>query len=81
MRNIQFIFYFIRVKIFFCSFHRGMVRGKHTIGRAFSLLFLSLILFGAIFLLHFILGYPDHDPILVMRLLRPVVVSQSLSLE
>ena len=51
-----------------------MVRGKHTIGRAFSLLFLSLVLFGAILLFHFILGYPDHDPILVMRLLRPVVV-------
>lgn len=56
------------------SFHRGMVRGTHTTGRAYSLFFLSSIVIGAILLFNHLFGYPNHDPILVMRLLRPVVL-------
>ena len=57
------------------SFHRGMVRGKHTIGRASSLFFLSSVILATLLLFNHLLGYPKHDPILVMRLLRPIVVS------
>ena len=59
----------------FLSFHRGMVRGKHTIGRASSLFFLSSVILATLLLFNHLLGYPNHDPILVMRLLRPIVVS------
>lgn len=56
------------------SFHRGMVRGKHTIGRASSLFFLSSVILATLLLFNHLLGYPKHDPILVMRLLRPIVL-------
>ena len=54
---------------------RGVARGYHTMARAWSLFCLSLVLIGALCLLNASYGAPDHDPILVMRLLRPILVS------
>ena len=53
---------------------RGVARGYHTMARAWSLFCLSLVLVGALCLLNASYGAPDHDPILVMRLLRPILV-------
>ena len=57
------------------SFMRGTARGYHTVARAWSLICLSIVLFGALTLLNASYGPTDHDPILVMRLLRPILVS------
>ena len=54
---------------------RGTARGYHTVARAWSLICLSIVLFGALTLLNASYGSTDHDPILVMRLLRPILVS------
>lgn len=56
---------------------RGVARGYHTMARAWSLFCLSLVLIGALCLLNASYGAPDHDPILVMRLLRPILVSKN----
>ena len=54
---------------------RGTARGYHTVARAWSLLCLSIVLCGALIILNASYGPTDHDPILVMRLLRPILVS------
>ena len=54
---------------------RGTARGYHTVARAWSLICLSIVLSGALLLLNASYGPTDHDPILVMRLLRPILVS------
>ena len=56
---------------------RGVARGYHTMARAWSLFCLSLVLIGALCLLNASYGAPDHDPILVMRLLRPILVGKN----
>lgn len=61
----------------FFSFMRGVARGYHTMARAWSLFCLSLVLIGALCLLNASYGAPDHDPILVMRLLRPILVGKN----
>lgn len=66
--------YFIIFILLEYSFHRGMVRGRHTIGRSYSLIFVSGVIISALFILNTLFGYSDHDPILVMRLLRPIVL-------
>ena len=58
---------------------RGVARGYHTMARAWSLFCLSLVLIGALCLLNASYGAPDHDPILVMRLLRPILVKMTFT--
>ena len=64
---------------------RGSARGYHTVVRSWSLLCLSTLLVCALFILSaskpIYESFPNsssqgavHDPILVMRLLRPILV-------
>lgn len=68
---LQYVTLFILLEY---SFMRGVARGYHTMARAWSLFCLSLVLIGALCLLNASYGAPDHDPILVMRLLRPILL-------
>ncbi|CAG5088892.1 Oidioi.mRNA.OKI2018_I69.PAR.g12004.t1.cds [Oikopleura dioica] len=56
------------------SFRRGVHRDLRSISRIHYFLWVSLAIFGALFVLDKELGHPDHDPILVMRLLRPILL-------
>ena len=59
------------------SFRRGVNRDLRSISRIHYFLWVSCAIFGAVFVLDHELGHPDHDPILVMRLLRPILVRKS----
>ena len=63
------------------SFRRGVHRDLRSISRIHYFLWVSLAIFGALFVLDKELGHPDHDPILVMRLLRPILVKTTFSLD
>jgi len=69
--GLQYVVLFILLEY---SFMRGTARGYHTVARAWSLLCMSIVLCGALIILNASYGPTDHDPILVMRLLRPILL-------
>lgn len=56
------------------SFRRGIHRDLRSVSRIHYFFFLALTLLGVLWALNAELGAPDHDPILVMRLLRPILL-------
>jgi len=56
------------------SFRRGVNRDLRSFSRIHYFLWVSCAIFLAVFVLDQELGHPDHDPILVMRLLRPILL-------
>jgi len=56
------------------SLRRGVNRDLRSCSRVHYFLVVSCAIFGAVFVLDREFGHPDHDPILVMRLLRPILL-------